>query len=430
MFIRARSTYFAPTFDLTKRKVIQYISYKNDFDTRNGHGTHVCGTIAGKSLTTKASDNGHGEGAKIAFFDMSTDGNSISYPEPIGQNVFKPAFDAGARLHSNSWGSSLNLYQQTEVDIDSYHIEQDKFLALFAAGNDGDDGYYSVGSPGCSKNAMTVGASKSGSSSGTSFTGPMDRVAYFSSLGPTFDKRIKPDVVAPGSYIESAAASGSTAYTCSVLSMQGTSMATPGKVQSSTNFVLILRRFLYAYVYKKGNLSPITERFDFVLGVAGVAAQIRQYFEDSDFWAATCRNVALYTACTGGAFAPRGATVKAMLIHSGERMTSYAGGSGEPFGDLGNQPDYYQGFGRVFLQNVLPLAGIESVLDLYVEETTMQSWQKLQYNITVTDVTRPVKVTVVWMDPVNSVVRGCVFLFDNISTHNYIHHVFNILDQR
>lgn len=159
---------------------------------------------------------------------MSTDGSSIAYPPPIDQFVFKPAFDAGAKIHSNSWGSALNLYQQSEVNVDSYHIEEDQFLAVFAAGNDGDHGYYSMGSPGNSKNAITVGASKSGSSTGSSFTGPIDQLAYFSSLGPTFDQRIKPDVVAPGSYIQSAAASGSTASTCNVVSMQGTSMATPG----------------------------------------------------------------------------------------------------------------------------------------------------------------------------------------------------------
>lgn len=200
----------------------------NDFDTAGGHGTHVCGTIAGASTTTSMSDNGHASGAKIAFFDMSKDGNSINYPEPVDQNVFKPAFNAGARLHSNSWGSALNVYQQNVISVDSYHLEQDQFLALFAAGNEGDDGYYSMGSPGISKNAITVGASKSGSSTGLTFTGPMDSVAYFSSIGPTFDKRIKPDIVAPGSYIESADASGSTAFTCSTLTMQGTSMATPG----------------------------------------------------------------------------------------------------------------------------------------------------------------------------------------------------------
>jgi subtilisin family serine protease len=223
---RARSRFYAPTYDTSKRKVIQYIDYANDYDTANGHGTHVCGTVAGAYST--AADNGHAEGAKIAFFDMSIDGSSIFYPTPIDSFVFRPAFLAGAKIHSNSWGSALNLYQEQEINVDSYHLEEDQFLALFAAGNEGDAGYFSVGSPAVSKNAMAIGASRASSSSGTSFAGPMDEVAYFSSLGPTFDMRIKPDVVAPGSYVSSAAASGSVDFTCSTLTMQGTSMATPG----------------------------------------------------------------------------------------------------------------------------------------------------------------------------------------------------------
>jgi hypothetical protein len=144
--------------------------------------------------------------------------------------------------------------------------------------------------------------------------------------------------------------------------------------------------------------------------VAGIAAQIRQYFEDSQFWAATCQQASLYTRCTDGAFSPRGATVKAVLIHSGEAMGTYGGYSStaEPSSILGSPPDYYQGFGLVFLQNVLPFAGIETVLDLFVEEVTMNSWEQLQFEVLVSDVTRPVKVTVVWMDPINSVV--CTYL--------------------
>lgn len=106
--------------------------------------------------------------------------------------------------------------------------------------------------------------------------------------------------------------------------------------------------------------------------------------------------------------------MKAMLVHSGEAMSTYAGGTGEPYSNLGTPPDFYQGFGRVFLQNALPFAGIETVLDLYVEEVTMTSWQQLEFNVTVTDATRPVKVTVAWMDPVNTVVSCHKCMMNNV----------------
>ncbi|KAJ8598367.1 hypothetical protein CTAYLR_002959 [Chrysophaeum taylorii] len=53
-------------------------------------------------------------------------------------------------------------------------------------------------------------------------------VVYFSSRGPTFDGRIKPDVVAPGDAIYSAKAAPSAATeTCTLTPASGTSMSTP-----------------------------------------------------------------------------------------------------------------------------------------------------------------------------------------------------------
>jgi hypothetical protein len=63
--------------------------------------------------------NGHAPAAKIAMFDMSTDGNSVYYPSPLGDSVFGPAYAAGARLHSNSWGGPFNF---CELLIVSYTI--------------------------------------------------------------------------------------------------------------------------------------------------------------------------------------------------------------------------------------------------------------------------------------------------------------------
>jgi subtilisin family serine protease len=222
----SRSSYTNPTFDLTKRKVIQYINYADSQDLGDGHGTHVAGTVAGSSVDSSyVAHNGHASGAKIAFFDMeysSAPQYGIVYPSPIGQNVFQVAYNAGARLHSNSWGNVYNFYDSEVLSIDNFHVTRVDFLALFAAGNSGDEGYYSVGYPSVSKNAMAIGASMSDS------TSDISKVAYFSGLGPTFDNRIKPDVVAPGYFTTSARASSSTtSATCSVLNMAGTSMATP-----------------------------------------------------------------------------------------------------------------------------------------------------------------------------------------------------------
>ena len=197
-----RSDYFDPVYNMSKRKVIQYIDYADNADLPSGHGTHVCGTLAGLNIEESDLYDGHASGSKIAFFDMENSAqpeNGLSYPSPI-ENFFEPSRLAGANIHSNSWGGPVNFYDADTVAVDKYMYDNENFLIVFAAGNDGDHGYYSVGDPACSKNALTVGASLNSIN--------YEDVVYFSSLGPTFDNRIKPDVVAPGAYIFSARSSG------------------------------------------------------------------------------------------------------------------------------------------------------------------------------------------------------------------------------
>ncbi len=97
-----RSSVSNPTYDLSYRKVIQYVAYIDGVDTVSGHGTHVCGTIAGDISDVVTDFRGHAPGAKIAFFDMASDENGIYYPS-LYDKVFPIAYQAGARLHSNSW---------------------------------------------------------------------------------------------------------------------------------------------------------------------------------------------------------------------------------------------------------------------------------------------------------------------------------------
>ena len=45
---------------------------------------------------------------------------------------------------------------------------------------------------------------------------------YFSSIGPTYDGRLKPDIIAPGNSLESALSSGvMDSATCATTSMSG-----------------------------------------------------------------------------------------------------------------------------------------------------------------------------------------------------------------
>jgi len=86
-------------------------------------------------------------------------------------------------------------------------------LVVVAAGNFGS--YFGIASPGASRKALTVGA----------IDGRLDRIAWFSSRGPTLDYRVKPEIVAPGKAICSSVPEYlfHVPYEC----WDGTSMATP-----------------------------------------------------------------------------------------------------------------------------------------------------------------------------------------------------------
>lgn len=91
-------------------------------------------------------------------------------------------------------------------------------MILFANGNSGEQGSGTVTSQASAKNVIGVGACES-----TFNSQSIDNVAYFSSQGPTYDGRIKPEIVAPGMAVESvrSASAGSGASTCETMAKSG-----------------------------------------------------------------------------------------------------------------------------------------------------------------------------------------------------------------
>lgn len=230
-----------------------------------GHGTHVAGSIAGRGAFASGKLAGAASEAMLLPEGMwSPILANLTVPAQL-RNLFQPAHQGGARLHSNSWGSpaSLGVYDNMAVQVDEFAWNNLDFLPIFAAGNSGvdknKDGVIdggSVSTPGTSKNALTVGASENLLAVGgiqrkiselrnaaenwgaepifsSKLSDNVNGVAVFSSRGPTRDGRLKPEIVAPGTNILSARSheEGAEAlwgaYNADYVFSGGTSMATP-----------------------------------------------------------------------------------------------------------------------------------------------------------------------------------------------------------
>ena len=97
-------------------------------------------------------------------------------------------------------------------------VQRFGIVVCVAAGNAG-PGTSTVGSPGCARWVVTVGA-----------VTDVDKVTNFSSRGPTADGRVKPDLVFPGAGIVASQAEGTAlgpVITPGYVELSGTSMATP-----------------------------------------------------------------------------------------------------------------------------------------------------------------------------------------------------------
>jgi hypothetical protein len=334
------------------------------------HGTHVNGTVAGDAAGTFGANNyvastplaanhdladGMAPNAQLLFQDI---GNDTSGCLQINDwpNTLRQANAGGARIHSNSWGGqTFGAYESRDVDVDTVTREKEDLLVVIAAGNDGDltaaEGcpaanvvgsvcITSIGSPGNAKNALTVGALLH---AGTT------TLQAFSSRGPTTDGRIKPDIMAPGTSIVSAAGDATITATIQApvtSTKSGTSMATPT--------------------------------------IAGNTALVRQFFTEG-FYPRGARNA-------DDALNPSGMVMKAVLIN-GTRV-------------LDNWPSMDTGWGRAWLDGNLwfanTLAGGDDTRRLRLFERTnasgLATGDSNSYTIANVQAGAELRATLTWYD--------------------------------
>jgi len=315
-------------------------------DLDSGHGTHVAGSVLGDgaaSIVVPGVANpirGLAYNARLVFQAVEQE---VQWKDPADQREYgryvfagipedltvllSDAYRKRARIHSNSWGGGdPGEYDEQCEQLDRFVWRRRTFCVLVAAGNDGTDADadgkinpMSVTSPGTAKNCITVGGCENRRPAFNAQTygrwwpddypvapfrsDPMaddsDAVVAFSSRGPTRDGRIKPDVVAPGTFI---------------LSTRSTQIAL-----NNAAWAAFPPSRLYFHMGGTSMATPLA---------AGAVALIREYLRTKE-----------------KRRSPSAALLKAGLILGCQRLAGYS-----PAAAL---LDNHQGYGRVSLDGVL-----------------------------------------------------------------------------
>ncbi|MDN3027544.1 S8 family serine peptidase [Streptomyces sp. S.PB5] len=184
-----------------------------------GHGTHVAATVGGSGAASGGSRKGVAPGVDLLIGKVLGDDGYGTESQVI--DGMEWAASAGAKVVNMSLGADIATDGTDPMSLAVNDINaRSGALFVVAAGNSGQQGPRTVGSPGAADAALTVGA-----------VDRDDALAPFSSRGPrTGDRAVKPDVTAPGVGIVAARAAGTTMgepVDQYYVAASGTSMATP-----------------------------------------------------------------------------------------------------------------------------------------------------------------------------------------------------------
>ncbi len=397
-------------------------------DVDSGHGTHTAASVLGGGGTT-GEERGTAPAAKLVFQATENWATVSNFCQIFGgwppngyfltglpadlRTMYQQAYSAGARIHSNSWGSAqAGVYTADSANTDDFIFNNRDMTITFSAGNSGVDANSngvvdddSIGSPATAKNVITVGASEndrggsypcdtgltypsrdayqSGQTCGSmggnqvnflgtwgqrypsSFpaqplsgdvtAGNAHQMASWSSRGPTDDGRIKPDVVAPGTWILSG-------YSDLYQEGYGDPVNPRNNAYQWDGWGMPMNAF-YKFMGGTSMSNPIA---------AGAAAVVRDYYQ----------NVFVHGASA--------AQVKATLINSAVDLLD-ENNDGANDNDF-PIPNVHEGWGRVNVANATD--GSFQYVDQAVGLTTGGS-ATFQYTVAAGT---PFKVTLVWSD--------------------------------
>lgn len=230
-----------------------------DAADEHSHGTHVAGIVAGNGALGEIDDGGRLFGLGVApgatiITQRIFDGEGNYMAPPSFERLTRDAVRAGADVGSNSWGEdtqgrydiSAMEFDELVRDADALRSGIQQYILEFSAGNAG-PGMQTIGSPAVAKNVIATGACQNDRPDFILYAEGPDAMADFSSRGPCEDGRIKPDIVAPGSWIASLlSASATDQYAWAPISdnylyQGGTSQAGPHASGAAAIFVQYYR---------------------------------------------------------------------------------------------------------------------------------------------------------------------------------------------
>ncbi len=184
----------------------------------NGHGTHVAGIAAGTGAKSGGKYVGVAPAASLYIAKVLDAGGGGSM-SGVMAGIEWAVLEQKVQVINLSLGGAGPCDGTDALStMCDEAVQQAGVVMCVAAGNSG-PAAKTVGSPGCARFVITVGA-----------VDDNDRMASFSSRGPTADGRVKPDLVYPGVNIVAPRAAGTTMGTVveeGYVSASGTSMATP-----------------------------------------------------------------------------------------------------------------------------------------------------------------------------------------------------------
>lgn len=317
----------------------------------HSHGTHVTGIVAGNGATGETDENGYLFGFGVApeahvVAQRIFDGAGGYEAPPSNERLTRDAVRAGAVIGSNSWGDDTQgRYDLNAAEFDGLVRDADAetpgdqpYIIEFSAGNAG-PGAQTIGSPAVGKNVIATGASENDRLDLYIYADGIDAMADFSSRGPCEDGRIKPDIVAPGTWIaslQSASATDENAW-----------------MSISPN-----------YQYQGGTSQAGPH-------ASGAAAVFVQYYRE-----------------THAGLTPSPALVKAALINSADDMDDASGGT-DPI------PNMDEGWGRLNLANLI---GTNRRTEFIEQSSELAQGEVLEQRVVVGNPDEPFKVTLVYTD--------------------------------